>query len=156
MQFMCMSVYAKNHKSVVQNELMMVPLNLCHICVISISFEVCIRMNTIWQEHHESYQRDDNSLDFMRVNVVVSKFDIAEFGFTNGFAINHFGYNSEKDYEFLKNRRDFYQRKQKKHKIRYFSLRKHGFSRYTYFSFFYSGIFSDNIYTTYCKSKYFK
>ena len=131
-------------------------LNLCHICVISISFEVCIRMNTIWQEHHESYQRDDNSLDFMRVNVVVSKFEIAEFGFTNGFAINHFGYNSEKDYEFLKNRRDFYQRKQKKHKIRYLSLRKHGFSRYTYFSFFYSGIFSDNIYTTYCKSKYFK
>ena len=55
------------------------------------------------------YESGDDELKY--VKVVISQFDIAEFGFTDGFTINHFGFNSKYEYEFLK-------RKQKKHKIR--------------------------------------
>ena len=78
-------------------------------------------MNTIRDK--ESFQIDQTSDDeVMRVNVVISQFDLAEFGFTNDFAINHFGYNSWDDYEFLKRKREVFERKKIKHNIRYFSI----------------------------------
>lgn len=81
-----------------------------HTLVIDLLEKICIRMNTIWNKELESYEQDDHDHELKKVNVTISQFDIAEFGFTNGFAINHFGYDSIRDYEFLK-------RKQKKHQI---------------------------------------
>ena len=44
---------------------------------------------------------DDYHTDFVKVQVEISKFSIGEIGFTKGFFINHFGYESKNFYESL-------------------------------------------------------
>ena len=62
--------------------------------------KICLRLKTV--KINDEFKNDPNNPQYKEIQIELSRFESAEIAFSSDFRINHFGYDSKRFYNFIK------------------------------------------------------